>query len=316
MKRIVWRVLKWGGLVSLGLFVVAVSVWAHATGVLVNQDFVDGTTVKGSVRYNGQNTAGQKWFGLASYGADFLAFWTTTAQSIVFYVNNTEMLTLAPGGTITLFNGGGTGSVVIDGTASRALYMAAAPTTGVNGSEFFTYSGAANAGSTDKDGGAYSLFAGAPTGTGRSNVYIDGYVTATSSGSGWGARIHKEIYNGFKSLTDAADAAIVSMALASNTVVAGQLAYSIEVWDGTDVQVEEGVLTCHATNKAGAVANNTCVKFGNQQAMTSGTLTVTGTITAANPAVVTVNSNSSLTPTYTKLGYTFKNLTHQQISVQ
>ena len=77
----------------------------------------------------------------------------------------------------------------------------------------------------------------------------------------------------------------------------------------TDVQVEEGKIAYHATNKAGTVANNTTVKFGNQQAATAGTLTVNWTVTAANPAVLTINANSSLAPTVLRVTYNIENLT-------
>ena len=52
----------------------------------------------------------------------------------------------------------------------------------------------------------------------------------------------------------------------------------------------------HATNKAGDRGQQ-YVKFGNQQAATAGMLTVNWTITAVNSAVLTINANSSLTPT-------------------
>lgn len=90
--------------------------------------------------------------------------------------------------------------------------------------------------------------------------------------------------------------AIANLTLASNTVAGAKASYCVEVFDGTNVQVEQGEISFIVTNKAGAIANNLVVKYGNQQAVTAGALVVTWTITAATPAVLTVNANSSLAP--------------------
>ncbi len=121
-----------------------------------------------------------------------------------------------------------------------------------------------------------------------------------------------------KTLVNNTVTSILNCTLASNSAIAGFVEYSVEVSDGTDIQIEEGVISYHCINKGGAFSANTTVKANNQQAMTAGTLTVTWTITAANPAVLQVNANSSLTPsaTYPKLRCIFKNLTDQAIALQ
>lgn len=121
-----------------------------------------------------------------------------------------------------------------------------------------------------------------------------------------------------KSLTNNSAINIISAVIANNTVIAGNIRYAIEVTDGTDMQVEEGIISYHATNKAGAIANNTVVKSSNQQAMTAGTLTATFAISAANPALISVNANSSLTPSagYPRISYVVDNLTSQNVNIQ
>lgn len=111
---------------------------------------------------------------------------------------------------------------------------------------------------------------------------------------------------------------LVNVTDASNTVAAGVLDYAVEVFDGTDVQTEVGSVSYMVTNKGGTIANNTTTKFGNQQAATAGTLSVTWTISAANPALLQINANSSLTPStgYPRVTYAPRNLTQQAIAVQ
>lgn len=106
-----------------------------------------------------------------------------------------------------------------------------------------------------------------------------------------------------------------TVSVASNSVAAVVLKYGVEVFDGTNLQVEEGMVSCHIINKAGALSNNVCTKFGNQQALGSGTLTVTWTITAASPALVQINANSSLTPSagYPRINFDIFNGSSQAV---
>ena len=119
-----------------------------------------------------------------------------------------------------------------------------------------------------------------------------------------------------KVLTNNTAIAIASATLASGSVHVSQYHYAVEVSNGTDFQVEDGFYTCHVTNKAGTIANNTCVTTTNQQAVTADTLTVTVAISAANPAVVSVNANSSLTPSsgYPRITFEATNLTQQAMT--
>lgn len=75
--------------------------------------------------------------------------------------------------------------------------------------------------------------------------------------------------------------------------------YSVEVGDGTNTQVETGIVTVNAVNNnAGTQTLGTPTKSGNVQTVSSGTLAVTFTETTNGSSVdVKITSNSSLTPT-------------------
>lgn len=121
-----------------------------------------------------------------------------------------------------------------------------------------------------------------------------------------------------KTLTNNSAIAVISATLASNTVIAGTIDYAIHVTNGTDLQIEDGVVNWHGINKGGVFSGMTITKRANQQDVSSGTLTVTWAITSANPTVITVNANSSLTPSagYPKLAYSVHNKSLQSIGIQ
>lgn len=121
-----------------------------------------------------------------------------------------------------------------------------------------------------------------------------------------------------KVLTNNSATTIVNVTNAANTSTGGVLDYCIEVTDGTDTQYECGAATFGVSNKAGAFSGNTVTKFGNQQNATTGTLTVTFAISGANPGALSVNANSSLTPStgYPRIVYSLRNLGNQAVSIQ
>jgi len=204
----------------------------------------------------------------------------------------------------------------LGGSVARTIWMERHASS--NGLALTVQAGGAKATSTDKNGGNLNLSPGASTGTGRGTVNIKGYTTATATGTADNTQVDREVIGAFKALTDNTVIALVNCTLANNTVVAGWLEYAVEVWNGTDLQVEVGQVGYKSTNKAGAFAGNTATVYNMTQTMTAGTLTVTFTITAANPAVISVNANSSLTPSagYPRITYCIRNLTQQAIAIQ
>jgi hypothetical protein len=209
--------------------------------------------------------------------------------------------------------------LALGGNAARVFQMERHTTADTAGNSLTMLAGGATSGATNRAGGALLLQSGLGTGNavpGLLRVQQD--ALGTASGTADHARVDRLITGASKILTDGVGIALVNATIANDTVVAGSVRYAVEVFNGTDLQVEEGQVSYHATNKAGTVANNTTVKFGNQQATTSGTLTCTWTITAANPAVLSLNCDTSLTPSagYPRVTFALENLTQQAVAIQ
>jgi hypothetical protein len=127
-----------------------------------------------------------------------------------------------------------------------------------------------------------------------------------------------------KSVTNNSAAAIANLTLASDSSAAVIVDYSAQVIDASHhVQNEVGSVQCNVANSNGTITlggTNGCVVAKNQQIISAsgGTLTVTWTLTAANPSVLKVNANSSLTPSanYPKVTTTLHSLTGQAITLQ
>ena len=70
-------------------------------------------------------------------------------------------------------------------------------------------------------------------------------------------------------------------------------------------------------NKAGVISG-TITEVNSQQNLSAGTLATTWTISNANPAVISINANSSLTPStgYPRITYAIENFRQQAIAIQ
>lgn len=180
------------------------------------------------------------------------------------------------------------------------------------------------AGGTNIPAGTVRLQASLGTGTGPVGYLpLLAGALGTASGAAPHTPVVRHTVGTTRLLTDNTAVSIVSAALAPNTVHGSLYAYVVEVFDGTDLQVEEGTVSCRATNKAGTITNNVCRKNNgdadaNHQSTTAGTLTVTFAISAANPAVISVNADSSLLPSsgYPRMTYEAMNLSQQSFTPQ
>lgn len=154
---------------------------------------------------------------------------------------------------------------------------------------------------------------GAP---GRFHIQTGGMIAA--SGSTRQTAVDRAIFGATKVLTNNSATTVANITVASNTSAGGTLDYVVEVFDGTDLQYETGTVAFGVTNKGGAFSGNTTTKAVNQQNATSGTLTVTWAISGANPGVLSVNANSSLTPStgYPRVTYNLRSGSQQSISIQ
>lgn len=298
--------------------------WAFYGKAVLPSYFGDGITIGGtSFGTSATNTIALK-SGVAPS--------TSPTDVVQIYSNDTNSVASKAGvhirsedGTSHVFGDKvGLGTIVptqdlsFDGTAARVWWMERHTTANTAGNTLTIQAGGATSAATDKAGGNVIISPGASTGTGRVNARIKGYTVATATGTSDNTQIDRLLIGLFKALTNNTAITVVNVTVASNTVAAGELHYAVEVFNGTDLQVEEGIVSYHVTNKAGTIANNTIVKSSNQQAAISGTLTVTWAISAANPALLSVNANSSLTPSagYPRVTYTLHNLTQQAVAEQ
>jgi len=169
------------------------------------------------------------------------------------------------------------------------------------------------AGATWTHRGSLGTSQGAP---GR--IHLTGGAMIAASGTTQQTAVDRGIFGATKVLTNNSATTIVNVTNASNTSTGGVLDYCVEVFDGTDTQYECGMATYGISNKAGAFSGNTVTKFGNHQNATSGSLTVTIAISGADPGALSVNANSSLTPStgYPRIVYSLRNNGNQAVAVQ
>jgi hypothetical protein len=215
---------------------------------------------------------------------------------------NEDLAIDAKGSGSLLLHKVSTGNVYLGGTAPHTLGMARNTTAATAGQLWTVTGGGATSGSTDKDAGGIVLQTGPSTGTGKGLIRIQGTTTATATGTSDNVQIDKVIYGHQKRLANNTITSVLSMTIANNTSVSVVIEYGVEVKDGANVQANEGGrIICQATNVAGSVVVNGtgCTKVGNTALISNfptSTLAVDWSMSAANPSVISINANSSLTP--------------------
>lgn len=169
------------------------------------------------------------------------------------------------------------------------------------------------AGATWTQRGSLGTSQGAP---GR--IHLQGGAMIAASGTTQQTAVDRLVVGATRVLTNNSAITLANVTNASNTSVGGRVDYCIAVEDGTDVQYECGSATYGISNKAGVFSGNTVTKAINHQNATAGTLTVTFAISAANPALLSVNANSSLTPStgFPRITYSLQNLGQQAVAIQ
>jgi hypothetical protein len=206
--------------------------------------------------------------------------------------------------------------ILLVGTVARTIQSGRHTTANTAGNSLTIQSGGATSGATDKAPGDLILVSGVSTGTGGANVKIQTMTRALSTGTSDNTATDRIIVTSPKSITDGSATTLVSLALAAGSTIGGILQYTIEVTDGTDYQVETGQVFVSGYNKGG-VFGVTATEANSQQNVSSGTLTTTWAISSANPAVVSINADTSLTAStgYPRITYTYKNLTQQAVTI-
>lgn len=175
------------------------------------------------------------------------------------------------------------------------------------------------AGTTNTAGTTWTLRGSLGTSQGvPGRIHLTSGAMIAASGTTQQTAVDRIISGATKVLTNNSATTIVNVTNATETSAGGVLDYCVEVTDGTDTQYECGMATYGISNKAGVFSGNTVTKFGNHQNATSGTLTVTFAISGANPGALSINANSSLSPStgYPRVVYSLRNLGNQAVAVQ
>lgn len=203
------------------------------------------------------------------------------------------------------------------GNVTRVLWMERHTTANTAGNGLTILGGGATSAATNKDGGALNLSAGISTGTGTSVVRLLNYTSASSTGTGDNTQVNRAIFGGMKVLTDGVATSVVNLTAAASLGAGATIRYSIEAFDGTDIQMETGFVNVAVVNKAGAWTTSILEQGTSQPALSAGTLTTTWAVTGANPAVVSVNANTSLTPStgYPRIMFNVENHSMQAIAL-
>jgi hypothetical protein len=175
-------------------------------------------------------------------------------------------------------------------------------------------------GTSNIAGALWTFIASLGTSQGRpGKIDIQGGALITASGSTQQTAVSRLSLSNALVLVNNTVTTLVSATVASNSVASGIIRYSIEVFNGTDLQVETGMAAYQVVNKGGVFSLNTVTQPTGypKNAVTSGTLTVSFAISGANPALVSVNANSSLTPStgYPRIVWTLENLTNQAVAI-
>lgn len=205
--------------------------------------------------------------------------------------------------------------VSIGGNAARTLSMERHTTSNTAGNNLTVSSGGATSGATNKAAGALILTTGINTGNAiPASIRLQAGVMNPTSGTGDNANVDRWMTSS-KVLTNNSAITILNATAATLLGIGGIIRYSIEVTNGTDIQMETGFAVFSGVNKGGAFTVS-ITEVNSQQSVSAGTLTTTWAISSANPAAISINANSSLTPStgYPRITYSVENFSQQAIA--
>lgn len=205
----------------------------------------------------------------------------------------------------------------LSGEAAQTVGMEREATANNAGRNLTLISGGATSGATNKAAGALVLQTGINTGNSvPALIQLQAGAVSPTSATTDNAIVDRLIVGATKVLTDNSAITIVNATHAAGTVIGGIIRYLIEVTDGTDYQGETGFVVYTAVNKAGAFTT-TINEVNSQQAVSAGTLATTWAISGANPEAISVNANSSLTPStgFPRITYTLENFSQQAVAI-
>jgi len=305
--------------------------FSNSQGIAHAEVFGAGSTVsaaESTVVGNGSSSSSQ--------GGTVVGYLCSTTSNFSVVVGRTSSVTatntIAIGTNVTVSNAG---SIVLGRNASDTAanqFVVGGPTlqggyiTDVyigNGPVHATpqnivYHGTGGTG-TNIAGARVIIAAGISTGSAvPAKVHLQSGALGGSSGTTAQTLVDRLVSGASKVLTNNSAIAIVNCTEANGSTIGGKITYTVEVTDGTDFQVYSGIYVFNGTNKAGTQSNTITLEGTEVQNKTAGTLAVTFAISNANPAVISVNANSSLTPSagYPRITYSIENLGQQAIAIQ
>lgn len=204
----------------------------------------------------------------------------------------------------------------LSGQAARKIWMERRTTSNAVGFGLTLQSGGASSGGTNRAAGALVLATGVNTGNSvPAIIQLQTGVMNPTSGTGDNALVDRLLIGPTKVLTNNTATTIVNATAAAGLGIGGIIRYSIMVSDGTDLQTETGFAVFSGVNKGGTFTV-LITEVNSQQSLSAGTLATTWAITGANPAAISVNANSSLTPSsgFPRITYSIENFSQQAIA--
>jgi hypothetical protein len=241
---------------------------------------------------------------------------TSNANRWNLYMSGTAQNYLA--GNLGLGTTSPTNALSLSGQSAQTAWMERHTTSNTAGNSLTVQAGGATSGATDKAGGAVVLSPGASTGTAQAYLSKMCYTSALSTGTSDNTPFLCGAEGVSKALTDASPVNILTIAAATDTGNSVRIEYQIEVIDAShNVQIEDGFVWCRLRNSNTTLGGNTCTETS-VQTLQTGTLATTWAISAANPGQVTLNADSSLTPStgYPRLRWSAQVYGHQALVVQ
>ncbi len=212
-----------------------------------------------------------------------------------------------------------TNDLSFGGNAARILWMERHSTSNTAGNSLSVQSGGATSGATDKAAGDLIVKPGLSTGNAvPGRIRLQGTAAAPATGTGDQTNVDRFTPNAFKVLTNNSATTVISATVATGTGIGIIIDYCIEVVATIATvltpQIEVGRVYVNAINLAGVITT-VITETNSQQSLGSGTLATTWAASSANPCVISVNANSSLTPdsNYPRCTYSILNVGNQAI---
>jgi len=205
--------------------------------------------------------------------------------------------------------------LTINGQSTSSFALDRNTTSNTAGVSLTVKSGGATSGSTDKSGGTFSSAPGVSTGTGIAYSTMKRYDRAATTGTADNATYEGIMVCSPKHLTNNSAIGLFDIALPAGSSCGGTMSYCVECTNGTDYQTRAGAIFWAATNKAGVYVSNVA-SSGEQVAVSTGTLVNAWTVvTGTNKITITLNANSSLTPTVLKVWIKISNESSKAITL-